>query len=234
MENSLADKEILAANSRRRKQPRSNHVLPSRHFRAISARILTLREPGTSKTIGVASNSIGEGNSTVASNIAVALAHAVEGEVLLIDCVEPVRRSPGPGWFDLVFGNTDLIDVVRETDTPRLFAMSAGVPLEAGMGTYNRSRLINVCQMLKEHFEFVIFDLPCAEHLTGCIPIASVLDGVVMNIKSGNVNSTKAVQMQNELQIQGAHILGAVLNQTHSYIPGFLRGILRSDVSSSQ
>lgn len=203
--------------------------MPGRHFRSIATRLLALREPGVSKTIGVASCGHKEGNSTVASNLAVALSHAVEGEVLLIDCVDPVRRALGPGWFDLVFGNADLVDVVRSTDTPRLFAMSAGALLEMGDGTYNRNRLSNICQMLKEHFEFVIFDLPCADQMTGCFPIASVLDGVLLNIKSAKVNSAKAIRVQKELKIHGAHVLGAVLNHTQSYVPSFLRAMLHSN-----
>ncbi len=241
MPNSVVVKELSDTSTMRnasgkvraRKQPRTSHVLPNRQFRSVASRLLALRESGTSKTIGIASCGVNEGNSTVASNLAVALSHAIEGEVLLIDCVEPVRRSIGPGWFDFVFGNADLVDIVRETDTPRFFSMSAGNHLEPGDGTYNRSRMINICQLLKEHFEFVLFDLPCAEHMTGCFPIASVLDGVLLNIKAGKVNSAKAVQMQKEMQIQGAHILGAVLNQTESYVPGFLRMFLRTRTSSS-
>lgn len=240
MENSLVEKEMANSTSaqeasgklRARKQPRTRHVLPSRQFRGVASRLLALREAGASKTIGIASCGINEGNSTVASNLAVALSHAIEGEILLIDCVEPIRRSTGPGWFDFVFGNADLVDIVRETDTPRLFAMSAGSHLEPGGGTYNRDRLLNICQLLKEHFEFVLFDLPCAERMTGCFPIASVLDGVVLNIKAGKVNSAKALHMQKEMQVQGAHILGAVLNQTESYIPGFLRMLMRNQASS--
>jgi len=214
--------------ARTRRPLRIRHVLPGWQFRSVASRLLALRETGVSKSIGIASWGANEGNSTVTSNLAVAITNAIEGEVLLIDCVEPTRRSMGPGWFDLVFGNEDLVDVIRETDTPRLFAMSAGILLQRVDGTYNRTRLLNVCQMLKEHFEFVLLDLPCAEQLTGCFPIAGVLDGVVLNIKAGKVNSAKAAQMQREMRTQGANVLGAVLNQTESYVPGFLRMLMRT------
>jgi len=226
-------KEMANGKARVRKPPRTRHVLPSRHFRSLASRLLALREVGTHKTIGIASSGPSEGNSTVASNLAVAISHAVEGEVLLIDCVEPVRRTLGPGWFDFVFGNTDLIDVVRETETPRLSTISAGIVLQPGEGTYNRDRLVNICKLLKARFEFILFDLPCAEDLTGCFPIARVLDGVILNIRSGKVNSGRAVQLRNEFQMQGANVLGVVLNQTQSYVPSFLRMLLRTKDSHS-
>ena len=48
--------------------------------------------------------------------------------------------------------------------------MSSGILLEPSDGTYNRARLIQLSQMLKEHFEFVIFDLPCAEQNDWLLP----------------------------------------------------------------
>ena len=225
--------EVANGKIRVRKPPRTRHVLPSRHFRSLASRLLALREVGTHKTIGIASCRPNEGNSTVASNLAVALSHAVQGEVLLIDCVEPVRRTLGPGWFDFVFGNADLVDVVRDTETQRLSTMSAGIVLQPGEGTYNRDQLMNICQLLKERFEFTIFDLPCADDMTGCFPIARVLDGVILNIKSGKVNSSRAIQLRNEFQMQGANVLGVVLNQTQSYVPSFLRMLLRTKDSQS-
>ena len=166
-------------------------------------------------------------------NFGIAINNAVDGEVLLIDCVEPTKRTLGPGWFDFVFGSAELLEVVRPTETPKLSTISAGIVLEPGAGTYNRDRLVSICRLLKERFEFVIFDLPCANDSTGCFPIASVLDGVILNFKSGLINSARAAQMQNEFQLRGANVLGAVLNQTQSYVPGFLRTLLRSKNSHS-
>ncbi len=231
--NSLADKDRPSGKNRVRKPSRTRHILPCSQFRSVASRLLALRDEGARKTIGIASCRANEGNSTVASNLSVAINNAVDGEVLLIDCVEPVRRSLGPGWFDFVFGNADLTDVVRETETPRLSTISAGVLLEPGAGTYNRDRLVSICRLLKERFEFVIFDLPCANDSTGCFPIAGVLDGVILNLKSGWVNSTRAIQIQNEFQLRGANVLGVVLNQTQSYVPGFLRMLFRSKDSHS-
>ena len=219
--------------NRVRKPPRTRHILPSSHFRSVASRLLALREEGAHKTIGIASCRENEGNSTVASNLTVAINNAIDGEVLLIDCVEPTKRILGPGWFDFVFRNVELLAVVRPTETPKLSTISAGIVLEPGVGTYNRDRLMSICRQLKERFEFVIFDLPCANDSTGCFPIAGVLDGVILNFKSGLINSARAIQMQKEFQLRGANVLGAVLNQTQSYVPGFLRMLLRSKNSHS-
>jgi len=209
----------------------ARQVTPGRHFQALASRLLSLRSDSNEhKTIGIASCSHGEGTSTVASNVAVAINDAISGEVLLVDCVEPSqtlsKTKTNPGWIDFVFRDADLLDVVYPTDVPRLNVIGSGLPLERGAGTYCREQLLNAVQLLKERFEFVIFDLPCGDEMTGCIPIASVLDGVLLNVKAGRISSSKAGRLQRELQVHNANVLGVVLNQTHSYVPGFLKSLI--------
>jgi len=216
---------------------RARQVTPGRHFHALASRLLSLRSDSNEhKTIGITSCSHGEGTSTVASNLAVAINNAISGEVLLVDCVEPrqtlSKKTINPGWIDLVFRDADLPDVVRPTDVPRLNVIGSGLPLERGAGTYGREQLLNVVQLLKERFEFVFFDLPCGDEMTGCIPIASVLDGVLLNVKAGKISSLKAGRLQRELQVHNANVLGVVLNQTHSYVPGFLKSLIGMESTS--
>jgi protein-tyrosine kinase len=226
-----------SSTERAKKLPRAKHVVPGRQFRSLASRIISLRgDVLTNKTIGVASCSRNEGNSTVASNLAVAINAAVQGEVLLVDCVEPSKsqskRRNHVGWFDFVFGEAELLDIIQSTDCPKLSVISAGLPIWHDGATYSRDRLTNVVQLLKERFEFVVFDLPCADDMTGCMPIAGVLDGVILNLKSGRSNSSKASRIQRDFQLEGAHVVGVVLNQTQSHVPRLLRYIFGESESS--
>jgi Mrp family chromosome partitioning ATPase len=220
--------EGLIVTSRVEPVRHANHIQPNREFRALASRMLSLREnPEHHKTIGIASCSHNEGNTTLAGNLAVAINDAVDGEVLLVDCAEPKKssRMRSPGWFELVFGRGSLSELVQATDCPKLSVISSG-QIDAKGFTYNRDRLTHIVQELKDRFEFVIMDLPCADDLSGCIPIASVLDGVIFNLKAGIHNSQQASRILHEFKSQGANVLGVVLNQTQSHVPSLLRMFL--------
>ncbi len=212
---------------------RARHVVPSRHIRALASRLISLRAKSDEhKTIGITSVHDGTGTTTIASNLAVAVNSAVEGEVLLVDTVEPqkghARRPKHPGWFDFVFGDAELSDIVMPTDVPKLSVIGYGSISGPSIGTYNSDKLANIAQFLKERYEFVIFDLPSASDMGGCVPVASVLDGILLVLKAGHVSSSDAIRFQHELSIQGANVIGAVLNQTQSVVPRFLRGWIGS------
>ena len=211
---------------------KARYLVPSKHFRAIASRVLASREDSaSSKAIGVVSCGRQNGNSTVVSNLAVAISEAIPGEVLLVDSVVK-RKSRGPGWFEFVLGNVDLVDIVRSTDVKKLSVLPSGYMSSRNGITYSKDRLVDVVQHLREQFEFVLFDLPCIDDVAGSGPIASVLDGVLLNIRSGRVNSSNAAKVKRELEVQGAHLLGAVLNQTQSYVPQFLQAILGRSAGS--
>jgi protein-tyrosine kinase len=215
------------------KPTRARHVLPTRQTRGLASRIISLRSNGNEhKTIGITSCQTGMGSSTVASNLAVAINAAIDGEVLLVDAVERSKalgkKESHPGWFDFVFGEAELTDVVRATDVPKLSVIGHGSFPGNVIGTYNKDKLSNIAQLLKDRFEFVIFDLPSAENAGFTIPLACVLDGTILVLKAGHVSSTSATRFQQELQVQGVHLVGAVLNQTESHVPNFLRSWMRS------
>ena len=123
---------------------RTKHMVPNREFRALASRMLTLRDnPQSHKTIGIASCSHNEGNTTLAGNLAVALNDAVEGQVLLIDCNEPkktlLKRTRSPGWFELAFAKAQIDEVIQTTDSPKLSLISAGMDRSERLYLQSRS-----------------------------------------------------------------------------------------------
>lgn len=233
MTEAVAPETTEASPTKPARLSKAKHVRPSRHFQALASRVIGLRPtPNLAKAVGVASCFHGEGTSTVASNLAVALNSAVDGNVLIVEAVEPKqslwKKQSGLGWFDLMFNGADLPDVIFPTDLPGLSILPCGTPPSKSMSVYNPAALSNTVQLLKEKFEFIIFDLPCANDLSGCMPVASVLDGVLMVFKSGRVNSSHATRVKQEFEMHGGNVIGAVLNQTESHIPVFLRRWLGS------
>jgi Mrp family chromosome partitioning ATPase len=65
-----------------------------------------------------------------------------------------------------------------------------------------------------------------ANDLSGCIPVASVLDGVLLVIAAGKVPAAKAVAAKRQLELARAHVIGVVLNKKRFYVPRFLRCLI--------
>jgi protein-tyrosine kinase len=212
-----------------RRLAKASHVVPSNQIKSLASQLLSLRANSSEhKTIGIAGCFEGTGASTIASNLAVAISSSVAGDILLIDATEPSRGSRAndePGWIDFVFSDLELSQVVRPTDIAKLFVMGYGQGNNANRGAFNRERLLNVFSALKDRFEFVFIDLPSGSDQSECIPIAETLDGTLLVIRAGHAQSSAAVRFNQELKRHGANVLGAVLNQTESYVPGFLRPV---------
>ena len=212
----------------------------SQHFVALANRIIALRRseqaeretPGfgngtitkpIGKSIGVASCSSKGGASTVAANLAIATSAAVDGEVLLIEA-SPRRRSRRPGWAELIRGESEMDNVLVDSDVAGLARLHAGT--EAGPMLVDPERVKNVVKQLKTRFEFIFIDLPCANELTQCYPIASALDGVLLVVHANRVSTTNAQRATKELEQAGAHLVGVVLNRKRRCAPKFLRRLL--------
>ncbi|MCA9151342.1 MAG: CpsD/CapB family tyrosine-protein kinase [Planctomycetales bacterium] len=210
-----------------------NRARATDQFVALASRILSLRGDATeAKSLGVTSCTASEGTSTVATQLSIALAAAGTGRVLLVELPNLIapgrvaRRKAEAGWAELILGDVDVEDVTRATQAQGVWRMAAGDVKQLGTLGVDAHRLSTMIRELKEHFEFVVFDLPEANELTGCLPLASVLDGVILVVQQGRVSSDKALRAKLELEQANAQLIGVVLNKTRSYAPRLLYRLL--------
>ena len=217
-----------AAGASRNQQP-----VPSEHFVALASRILSLRgDADCSKSIGVTSCNTSQGTTTVATQLAIALSAATTGRVLIVELpnmsssARAGRRSTSVGWAELLTGDANLEDIAKPTAAARFFRVTVGNASHLGALGVDVHRLAAVTRELKAHFEFIIFDLPYVSELTGCLPMSSVLDGVMLVVQQGRVNSQRALQAKLELDQAGARLIGIVMNKSRTYAPRLLYRLL--------
>lgn len=80
----------------------------------------------------------------------------------------------------------------------------------------------NAFEELKNKFDLILIDAPSLEEkYLSTLVFASIADGCVLVAKSENTRIDKAQAMINQLQSNGANILGLVLNRKKSYLPKF-------------
>lgn len=203
---------------------------PSVHYQSLASNIIALRtDPKDHKSIGVCSCYKNEGVTTVAANLALAISRAIEGKVLVIqtdpsrnDLAKTFRLRTKTGWTNLYSETCSLGDAVHKTNHDGYYVMAAGDVAKRKIA-YEAQRLTALVDILKDEFEFVIFDLPQANELSGCFSLSMVLDGTLMVVQADRVSTKRAAQTKNQLERFGANIIGAVVNKKKYYTPSFLR-----------
>lgn len=146
------------------------------------------------KAIGVISTLPHEGKSTVASNLALAFA-ASDVRTLLVDADVRNRTlsnilvpASNAGITNVVAGLTELDTAIVSIDSVKLDFLPAGLGAGAGAGGVAElspnDSLRRLIETLSERYSVVIFDLPPSQSIAYAIPVASMLDGVVVIAES--------------------------------------------------
>ncbi len=193
-------------------------------FRSIVTSIIFSNELGrTPQVIAVTSAQPQEGKTTVATNIAAALAH-VNRKVLLFD--GNLRQPRLHNIFDQVddYGFADLLTmpgensyllsyITRPTGLPNVWLATPG-PHESGALDLLYSRGMSaLLARAREEFDLILIDTPAMADLPDARILGSMSDGVVLVVKSGATDRQAAKSAIARLQQDGIPVLGTVLNR---------------------
>lgn len=174
------------------------------------------------KTILVTSSVPGEGKSFISSNLAVTFAQN-NSKVLLVDCDMRKGRlhkifnlSNDKGLSNLLIDdiNTDIKKYIKKTDIENLSIITMGSmpPNPSELLASAKSKV--VIQMLKNKFDYIIFDGTPVTGLTDSIIMASLVDKVVIVSSIGNINVEILENTKQALSNVNANIAGVIANKT--------------------
>ena len=173
------------------------------------------------KTILVTSSVPGEGKSFISSNLAVTFAQN-NSKVLLVDCDMRKGRlhkifnlSNDKGLSNLLIDdiNTDIKKYIKKTDIENLsITMGSMPPNPSELLASAKSKV--VIQMLKNKFDYIIFDGTPVTGLTDSIIMASLVDKVVIVSSIGDINVEILENTKQALSNVNANIAGVIANKT--------------------
>jgi len=200
------------------------HCSPSfmaESFRSTSASLL-IPKPGRSRprVLLISSLSPSEGKTTVASNMAIALAGAA-GRVLLIDgdrrrarlhSVFGVRNEKGLTELLQNGSGADATDYVLDTAIPNLHLLPSGKGAQQTSDMLYSERLSDLIEQFRQEFEVVLIDTPPLMHLPDARILGRVADGVILVLRAGRVRYESAVAIEDRLREDGIPVIGTVLN----------------------
>lgn len=182
------------------------------------------------KTIYVTSCFHGEGKTTAAVSLALALAEQSTRKVLLID---GNTHSPqlhvlfgteaSPGLSDFNENDMDISSLLRETVYPRLTLMTLGDPKELGDAVEKKVRLLNSFG-LRERFDYILVDGHSALGSSHVPLIAQYFDGLVLAVECEKTKWEVVQQVREKIEQVGGKVIGVVLNKRKYYIPKLFYG----------
>jgi capsular exopolysaccharide synthesis family protein len=170
------------------------------------------------KTILVTSPSPGDGKTTSASNLAIALAQAGHRTLLLdADFRKPSQHKifqveHKVGLSNVIAGQVKLREAVRQTETPGLYVLPCGPIPPNPSEILNGKRFAQVMEVLCNAFDRIVLDSPPVMPVTDARILAASADLTVLVLRSGKSTYRLSRHARDGLLSVGANLLGVVVN----------------------
>lgn len=183
----------------------------------------------TPRVLAVTGSHPGEGVSTVAANVAAALARPGDGHVLLIDADlghpsmhRIFRTKLAPGLADLLKDGEAARDAICPSPVQNLDILSAGAPNGDPSEIFSSGGLSRLLDSAKKNYRFIVIDLPAVNKASWAVRLASLCDGVVLVVEAERSRREVVQRVKEQLVESKANVLGVVINKRRFRIPGWL------------
>jgi len=165
----------------------------------------------------------GDGKTTVACNLSIAVAE-IGRKVLLIegDLRRPRLNSVfgvGNNWglSDVLRGDGQLENVsvshlVRETEVSGLYLLPGGSCGVTPSNLFYSPRMATLLKRLRGEFDMILIDAPPMIHLADARVLGHLSDGVVLVIRAGQTTTESALSACQRFAEDGTRVLGTILN----------------------
>jgi capsular exopolysaccharide synthesis family protein len=228
-------------------------------FRATLVSILFSGENGNRPRIMVVTSAgMGEGKSTVVSNLGIAVAE-VNHKVLLIDA--DLRKPRLHDIFGLKndLGLSDLLrskdaadvlpeGIIQETSIPDLYVLTSGPTTSAATSLLYSNRMPELLKRLRGEFETIFLDTPPMLQISDARVLGRMVDRVILVVRSGKTTRDAAQAAYQRFSEDGTKVLGTILNDwnpKHSpngyygysnghYYNGYYRNVYSSESKTSE
>jgi capsular exopolysaccharide synthesis family protein len=189
----------------------------SDRFRFLRGRLHQFAKRSKLKTLLITSPLPDEGKSTIALNLATALAEGGNRSVLLIDAdfhQSFVARNLGletwAGLAECLDGTVDPLRAVRQLKPLEWFLLPTGEKPSVPTDVLQTPELPKVVNTLAEHFDWVIIDSPPVMPITDALCLMRAADGVLVVVKAGQTPKEAIEDTLNRLGKE--HVVGMILN----------------------
>ena len=188
-------------------------------IRSIRTNVLFSSADEGSRLVVVTSSAPGEGKTAVSTNLSLALAQAGH-RVLLIDgdmrkprVHEVFAQTLAPGLSNLLVGDKQLSDTIRESPQQGLWLLPAGTFPPNPAELLGSKKFRDLTAYLQQHFDWVMIDTPPVMAVTDASITANLAHGVLFVVGAEMTSKRVAQRAVEQLEMSQARFLGAVLNR---------------------
>lgn len=189
----------------------------SEAYRMLRANLKFMSADKELKVIVVTSSVPKEGKSTVATNLAVAMAQT-ERKVLLIDgdLHRPTQHkiwglTNSQGLSNLIVGQAEIKKAIKSV-MDNLDVLTSGVVPPSPASLLDSKRMAALMETFAANYDFVIVDAPSLNVAADAATLGQMADGVLFVVRPGVVDAVNAAFAKELLEKSGQNVLGQVVN----------------------
>jgi capsular exopolysaccharide synthesis family protein len=189
----------------------------SESFRTLRTNLQFLNVGVTSRSFVVTSSVPGEGKSTSAANLAIAVALAGKN-VIIVDAdmrkpklAEYLGLEGGVGLTDVLVGRAQPNDVIQRWGDTNLYVLPAGKVPPNPSELLGSQAMITLIRGLEGSFDTVLFDAPPLLPVTDAAVLAKNTTGALLMVAAGRAHKNQVRGAVAALENVGAKLAGIVL-----------------------
>lgn len=188
-------------------------------FRQMRTNLQFANAVGKAKTVLVTSSLPGEGKSTTATNLAIALAQAGQTVCLLdADLRRPMvheymHLGRDAGLTTALMGSADVNDLLQPWGEDNLYVLTSGQVPPNPSELLGSTEMKSLIERLEEVFDVIIIDAPPLLPVTDAAVLSQFAGGVAVVVGSHKLKQQDLSKALNSLSLVNARLLGVILNQ---------------------
>jgi capsular exopolysaccharide synthesis family protein len=186
-------------------------------FRWLRANVLA--ESSGLRTALITSAGEGEGKTSVAGNLAVAIAQT-NRSVLLIDADlrhpavhDMFGATNNTGLSDVLAGVATVEDAVQQLGGMELYVLTAGSSVDKATDLLSSDPMRVLLRTLSEKFEVILLDSPAATVYSDAIAISPLVDGVIVVVEQARTTDNELRNLLASIMYVKANLAGLVVNR---------------------
>lgn len=190
----------------------------SEGYRTIRANLQYINVDDPVRAFVITSAAPGDGKTTVACNLAIALAQAgkrvclVEADLRRPRVSEYLQLNPGAGLTEVLAGQVSLNDALQDWGHGMFQVLAPGAIPPNPSELLGSHQMAQVIASLKRDFDVVILDTPPLLAVSDAAVLASQADGAVVVVRYGKSSRDAVRNAVASLEQINAKVLGTVLN----------------------
>lgn len=178
------------------------------------------KEQNGYKSFTVCSCEPGNGSTTVAINLAAALAASgwktvlVDGDMRKKNIYKRLNEEATLGLSDYLMEQAEMSDVIYETTTDMLSYIPCGSLINNPVRMLCSNKMESFQKTLAEKYDFVIYDMPAMNAAMDANVMAVKSDACILVVAMGDTSKKGLLTAASTLKEAKANLLGVIINKT--------------------